>query len=279
MLYDKVVDMLATKRGELFAVAVRLVQKRFERGIVDHFVDAERARIAVDILGQIDVVVGHYVEFLAVLGEHPHVAYARVLNFDSELLGENIGGGMRRFVLGARVHNAVRVHDVARDAVAVHAVAQMQLFVVFIAADARQVVLAAVEEHAVNKALNRIDGGRLAAPELVVKLVQRALLVDSGLVLFVAVTRASDLYHGVVRENLFELRLRTEPAVGNRRQAAQKHRREHLLLTVHAHPQNARGILFEFQPRATRRNVLRTVMRLTRFDILFEIEIHAGRAH
>ncbi len=279
MLDYELIDVLSAETRELFAVAVRLVHKRFERGIVYHFGNAYRARVYVDVFFEIDVVVRDDVEFRAVLVIYPNFVDTRVLDLDGKSLVQYIRGSMRVLILGARVYNAVLVDDVARNAVAVNAVTQRELFVVFISADARQVVFAAVEEHTVNERLYAVERGRFAAAEFVVKLVKRAFLRKLILIVLVRIARASDFYHRLVVEYALERLVRAESAVGNCGQTAQKNGCEHLLLSVDAHPQNARRVLLELKPRAARRNVLRAVMGLSGLDVLFEIEVYAGRTN
>ena len=196
-----------------------------------------------------------------VVDEHEHLADARVLNGARLLFGDDLPLRSEQFA-------RFGVENVVRDAAAGQTVGKVEFFVELITPHLDHVVAARIEEEVVQVLAHRFLGRNFAGAQAAVESDETVRLrLDGRRILLVALDGRRD--HLVSAEQLFER------AVGAVAERAQKHRRREFALSVHAHPQDALRILFEFQPCPAVGDDGRLVDLLARL-IRFGDVVHAG---
>ena len=238
-----------------------------EVGIIDGLEQTERLGILVGHRRKVNDVVGD--DLVADLAVHGIVdkdvdgADARVLNGARLLLGHLLALGCEQFARLGMEH-------VVRDAAAGQTVSEVKLLVELIASHLDHVIAARIKEQIVEVLTHGILGGNFAGTQTTVERNEAVRLgADGRRILFIAFDGGGD--HLVAAEELLKR------AVGTIAEGAQKHRGSQLALSVHADPQDALRILFEFQPCPAvgdDRRLIDLFARLVRFcDV-----VDAGRA-
>ena len=259
LLGDLLHAHLPARLGDLFG--------EHEVGIIYRFQQSERLGIFIGERGKIDRVVGHdlVADLAAVIGigdDDEHLADAGVLDGARLIFGDD-------GILCGEQFARLGMEDVVRDAAAGQTVREIELFVELIAPHLHHVVTARVEEEVVEVLAHRFLGGNFAGAQTAVKRDEAVRLrFDGRRILLVALDGGGD--HLVAAEELLE------GAVGAVAQRAQKHSGSQLALSVHAHPQDALRILFEFQPCPAVGDDGRLVDLLARLIRLRDV-VYAGR--
>ncbi len=130
--------------------------------------DAERGTVEVNIRVDIDHAVREHLDLMTVLSGNVNELDAGVVDLCRHLTGDGIAA-LCQHLAGARSDNGLRQGLVGDTT------GKIQLFIIFISADARHIVAPRVKEEVIDVRLSALDGGRLRGAQLAVYFDQTVL--------------------------------------------------------------------------------------------------------